>query len=1258
MDARPLFQSLQALAEDNASFFQRSGTESGRRFAAAFAALREHGRRLEPALRHFARLYHRFDLDEATPGNGYRSLVQTARCCLAHAVHKSRYVAAHRRSVFFRAGHNVAELEAYCAALAQLRALLCLAQRLLAHNRPGCLFPPEEDGLSELVLREYSTMHNGCFYGRCLGFQFAPSIRPFLQTIAIGLVSFGENYKRNDMGLGVAAGSLFTSGKFAIDPELRGDEFERLTQNLDVHFWKSFWNLTETELLASVASMTATQVGVCRALTVPPEPLELPLAADPSVTVTIAPPVAHTGPGPVHMRLLSYQLREGQDSAALSALTRAEGPRAPLRWWRGPPLPPSPALLVHFHGGGFVAQTSRSHEPYLRGWARELGAPILSVDYALAPEAPFPRALEECFYAYCWALRNCRLLGSTAQRVCLAGDSAGGNLCLTVSMRAAAVGVQAPDGIMAAYPVTLVQAAASPSRLLTLLDPLLPLSVLCKCLSAYAGTEGEAEPPTLETLSPTRLLRRDTALLLRDLRRGAAAWLGGSSAGPPPSPVRQGNGGAAGGQTLPRTSGYPARKSISEAAGAPQEEDPPPGCPPGAPHDGEGTPEDGGDALEYPDEFQPLRSRGPPARFDLPPAPLARNPYMSPLLAPDGMLGGLPPVHLVACALDPMLDDSVALARRLRALGRPVTLRVVPDLPHGFLSLALSPETRQATAICTRLIRDILQPPGAPPDGPRRGSLLLGPRRDSLAPQDGLRRGSLLLGSRRDSLAPQDSHRRGSVLLGSRRDSLAPQDSHRRGSLLPGSRRDSLAPQDSHRRGSLLPVVRRDSLAPQEGPRRGARRALAPQLQRPTAGGMWGAPELHPTHGSTAAANPGVGGTSTHSNGTALTHGSTTAAPHGDGAALSHGGSTALTHGTGVEGSGAAPTHGIGASSTHGTSTALTHGTSAASTHGGGTAPTHGIGATSTHGTSTALTRGTSAASTHSTGAGLTHGTGTAFTYIDGAVPTHDASDVVTHGTGTALTRSASAAPTHGNGAASTHGSGTALTHGTAAALTHGTGAALPHDAGSPHPRRSRPCAAGPWPKGGPPAPPHGPSPLRAPPGRRHSGAQPVARRPSGPAGREGQSLCPHPPPTPAAPDWGRAPGGRAGRPCAAAGPHRPPKNGARHPQDSRETLKREDSTQNGAIHPGMPPPINLLTPPPTPCILADFRDARGGQVLFINAPPIAGEGGTKRGAKRPHPPPTPKSWSDPPPTAKGRRQHPHFPPPHKYRCKGGGAAP
>ncbi|XP_066843120.1 LOW QUALITY PROTEIN: hormone-sensitive lipase [Anser cygnoides] len=785
MDPRPLFQSLAALADDNAAFFQRRGTAAGLRFAAAFAALREHGLPPpEPALRHFQRLQHRFDLDEATPGNGYRSLATAARRCLAHAVAKSRYVASHRRSLFFRAGHNAAELEAYGAALAQLRALLCLAQRVLARSEPGCLFPPEESGLSEAVLKEYSTMHNGCFYGRCLGFQVRgrlfrgasggfrgvwrgfgdvwrvrPSIRPVLQTIAIGLVSFGEHYQGARWGWVSAAAELAVlGGRYALDPELRGAEFERLTQNLEVGFWKSFWNLTESQLLASVASVGAAPLGLCRVLAVPPEPLELPLVggaggARGGGTVTIAPPVAHSGPAPVHMRLLSYHLREGQDSPALQALSRPEPSLSPPRWFRGPPLPPSPALLVHFHGGGVRGADVALHEPYLRGWARDLGAPILSVDYALAPEAPFPRALEECFYAYCWALRHCRMLGSTAQRVCLAGDSAGGNLCLTVALRAAAVGVQPPPGVVAAYPVTLVQAAVSPSRLLTLLDPLLPLGVLVKCLSAYTGTgggsDGGPEPPPEAPGGGGGLLQQ--------LRQGAAAWLGGL--------LRGGAAGSGGGGAPPSTA---PRKSLAE---------PPPGAPEppasGPKEEEEEEEEGGGQGGEaeggagtppYPDEFQPLRSGGPPARFWSRTPPLARNPYVSPLLAPDGLLGGLPPVHLVACELDPMLDDSVAFARRLRALGRPVTLRVVPDLPHGFLSLAqLCPETRRAAALCTRLIRRVLQPPALAGDL-RRGSVWGDPDRRASVLGDPDRRASVLGDPTRRGSILGDPTRRGSTL--------------------------------------------------------------------------------------------------------------------------------------------------------------------------------------------------------------------------------------------------------------------------------------------------------------------------------------------------------------------------------------------------------------------------------------------------------------------------------------------------------------
>lgn len=72
-------------------------------------------------------------------------------------------------------------------------------------------------------------------------------------------------------------------------------------------------------------------------------------------------------------------------------------------------------LLIHCHGGGFVAQSSKSHECYLRHWAKDLDVPILSIDYSLAPQAPYPRALEEVTYAYCWALKNCHLLGSTGK---------------------------------------------------------------------------------------------------------------------------------------------------------------------------------------------------------------------------------------------------------------------------------------------------------------------------------------------------------------------------------------------------------------------------------------------------------------------------------------------------------------------------------------------------------------------------------------------------------------------------------------------------------------------------------------------------------------------------------------------------------------------------------------------------------------------------------------------------------------------------
>ncbi|KAM6904016.1 lipase, hormone-sensitive a isoform 1-T1 [Lycodopsis pacificus] len=685
MDYKVVFAALETVCEDNISILcGPSDLPYGavaRRLVTCMREIQEHGRSLKPVIASFTAVFHHYDFDAQTPGNGYRTLAKVLLSCLMHIIHKGRYIASNYNSAFFRVDHNASEMEAYCSALCQLRALLHLAEQLINDNGCGELYSMQDGDMSRRFVQEYSSMHKACFYGRCLGFQFSPSLRPFLQTVVISMVTYGETYSKQQSGLGLAALSLLTSGKYVIDPELRGAEFERITQNLDMQFWKSFWNLTESGLLSGFSRIASYPVQVNFTLTVPPVTLHLPLASDPSLTATVSPPIAHWGPGPVHMRLISCELREGQASEELLAYSRSDPPpitASHLPWVQTQPR--SPWLLIHFHGGGFVAQTSRSHENYLRTWSKQLSVPILSVDYSLSPEAPFPRALEECFYAYCWALNNCHLLGSTAERVCLAGDSAGGNLCITVSMKAISSGIRVPDGIMAAYPAILLTTDASPSRLLTLIDPLLPLGVLTKCINAYAGADSQTVQMAAGSGS-LRALGRDTAALLSDLTQGASNWIQSYL-----DPMRTTGGvrslslaqtGSAGGATR----GTPASASATHCGGR----------------------------VDYPEGFEPLRSECL-AFVRLTSCPVIRNPFVSPVLAPASLLRGLPPVHIVASALDALLDDSVMFAKKLRDMGQPVSLTVVEDLPHGFLSLyQLVKETEVAADICVEQMRIIFQ---------------------------------------------------------------------------------------------------------------------------------------------------------------------------------------------------------------------------------------------------------------------------------------------------------------------------------------------------------------------------------------------------------------------------------------------------------------------------------------------------------------------------------------------------------------------
>jgi acetyl esterase len=95
----------------------------------------------------------------------------------------------------------------------------------------------------------------------------------------------------------------------------------------------------------------------------------------------------------------------------------------------------SAPLLLWIHGGGWVIGDLDTADATARALANRSGAVTVSVDYRLAPEHPAPAALEDCLATLTWCVENAELLGVDANRVAVAGDSAGGNLAACLCQR-------------------------------------------------------------------------------------------------------------------------------------------------------------------------------------------------------------------------------------------------------------------------------------------------------------------------------------------------------------------------------------------------------------------------------------------------------------------------------------------------------------------------------------------------------------------------------------------------------------------------------------------------------------------------------------------------------------------------------------------------------------------------------------------------------------------------------------------------------
>ncbi|GAA4390175.1 alpha/beta hydrolase [Actinomadura verrucosospora] len=132
----------------------------------------------------------------------------------------------------------------------------------------------------------------------------------------------------------------------------------------------------------------------------------------------------------------------------------------PVRIYR-PRETPAP-VLVYFHGGGFVTGGLENEHERCLEFAGEDGIAVVSVDYRLAPEHPFPAGFEDCYAATAWAHEHAGEFGGDPERVAVGGGSAGGALAAAVALRARDEGGPPLVFQMLLYPV-LDDRMATPS---------------------------------------------------------------------------------------------------------------------------------------------------------------------------------------------------------------------------------------------------------------------------------------------------------------------------------------------------------------------------------------------------------------------------------------------------------------------------------------------------------------------------------------------------------------------------------------------------------------------------------------------------------------------------------------------------------------------------------------------------------------------------------------------------------------------------
>jgi acetyl esterase/lipase len=184
-------------------------------------------------------------------------------------------------------------------------------------------------------------------------------------------------------------------------------------------------------------------------------------------------------------------------------------------------------IILYLHGGTYCTGSVKSYRILARKLADVCNSELLIINYRLAPENPYPGAIEDSMMAYMWLLDN----GYKAKDIFIMGDSAGGGLALATGLKIKELGLDMPSGFVCMSPWTDLTLSGESFKGRAKRDSILNPKVVKKCAKLYYGDHDPADflisplfgdftgfPPVMIQVGTEEMLYDDSARLVHKLK--------------------------------------------------------------------------------------------------------------------------------------------------------------------------------------------------------------------------------------------------------------------------------------------------------------------------------------------------------------------------------------------------------------------------------------------------------------------------------------------------------------------------------------------------------------------------------------------------------------------------------------------------------------------------------------------------------------------------------------------------------------------